>query len=62
MVVVVHEVVVGIEGVESVAEPRAVGEGGGYWAAGAGVGCWVLRVVRKRVRVRVPGVCARFPS
>ena len=61
VVVVVDEVVVVVEVVESEAEERAVGDGGGPWAAGAGVGCWILRVVRTRVRVRAPGVCARFP-
>ena len=60
VVVVVDEVVVVVEVVESEAEGRAVGEGGGPWAAGAGVECWVLRVVRTRVRVQAPGVCARF--
>ena len=60
-VVVVDEVVVVVEVVESEAEERAVGDGGGPWASGAGVGCWVLRVARTRVRVRAPGVCARFP-
>ena len=61
VVVVVDEVVVVVEVVESEAEERAVGDGRGPWAAGAGVGCWVLRAVRTRVRVRAPGVCARFP-
>ena len=42
MVLVADEVVVVVEVVESEAEDRAVGEGGGPWAAGAGVGCWVL--------------------
>ena len=60
VVVVVDEVVVVVEVVESEAEERAAGEGGGPWAAGAGVGCWVLQVVRTRVRVWAPGVCARF--
>ena len=60
VVVVVDEVVVVVEVVESEAEERAMGDGGGPWAAGAGVGCWVLRVVRPSVRVRAPGVCARF--
>ena len=59
--VVVDKVVVVVEVVESEAEKRAVDDGGGPWAAGAGVGCWVLRVVRTRVRVQAPGVCARFP-
>ena len=59
--VVVNEVVVVVEVVESEAEERAVGDGRGLWAAGAGVGCWVLRVVRTRRRVRARGVCARFP-
>ena len=59
--VVVDEVVVVVEAVESEAGERAVGDGGGPWAAGAGEGCWVLRVVRTRVWVRAPGVCARFP-
>ena len=62
VVVVVDEVVVVVEVVESEAEERAVGDGGGSWASGAGVGCWVLQVVRTRVRVQAPGVCARFPS
>ena len=61
VVVVVDEVVVVVEIVESEAEGRAVGDGGGPWASGAGVGCWVLPVMRTRVRVRAPGVCARFP-
>ena len=61
VVVVVDEVVVVVEVVESEAEERAVGDGGGPWAAGAAVGCWVLRVVRTRVRAWAPGVCARFP-
>ena len=41
-VVVADEVVVVVEVVESEAEERAVRDGGGSWAAGAGVGCWVL--------------------
>ena len=61
VVVVVDEVVVVVEVVESEADERAVGDGGGPWAAGAGVGCWVLRVVRTRVPFRAPSVCARFP-
>ena len=61
VVVVVDELVVVVEVVESEAEERAVGDGGGLWASGAGVGCWVLRVARTRVRVRAPGVCVRFP-
>ena len=61
VVVVVDEVAVVVEVVESEAEGRAVGDGGGPWAAGAGVACWVLRVVRTRVRLRARGVCARFP-
>ena len=61
VVVVVDKVVVVVEVVESEAEERAVGDGGGPWASGAGVGCWVLQVARTRVRVRAPGVCARFP-
>ena len=60
VVVVVDEVVVVVEVVESEAEGRAVGEGGGPWASGAGVGCGVLQVARTRVRVRAPGECARF--
>ena len=61
VVVVVDEVVVVVEVVESEAGERAVGDGGGTWAWGAGLGCWVLQVARTRVRVRAPGVCARFP-
>ena len=61
VVVVVDEVVVVVGVVESDAEERALGDGGGPWASGAGVGCWVLRVVRTRVGVGAPGVCARFP-
>ena len=61
VVVVVDEVVVVVEVVESEAEERAVGDGGGPWAAGAGVRCLILRVVRTRVRAWAPGVCARFP-
>ena len=37
VVVVVDEVVVVMEVVESEAEERAVGDGGGSWASGAGV-------------------------
>ena len=61
VVVVVDEVVVVVEVVESEAKERAVGDGRGPLAAGAGVGCWVLRVLRRRVQVRAPGVCARLP-
>ena len=61
VVVVSDEVVVLVEVVKSEAEERAVGDGGGPWASGVGVGCWVLQVARTRVRVRAPGVCARFP-
>ena len=61
VVVVVDEVVLVVDVVESEAEERAVGDSGGPWASGVGVECWVLRVVRTRVRVRAPGVCARFP-
>ena len=61
VVVVVDEVVVVVGVLESDAEEMAVGDGGGPWAAGPGVGCWVLGAVRTRVRVRVPGVRARFP-
>ena len=42
VVVVVDEVVEVVKVVESEAEERALGDGGGPWAAGAGVGCWVL--------------------
>ena len=42
VVVVVDEVVVVVEVVESEAEEKAVGDGGGSWASGAGVCCWVL--------------------
>ena len=48
VVVVVDEVVVVVEVVESEAEERAVGDGGGPWAAGAGVGCWILQVVSRK--------------
>ena len=61
VVVVVDEVVVVVKVVESEAEERAVGDGGGPWASGAGVGCWVLQVARTRLRVWAPGVCVRFP-
>ena len=61
VVVVADEVVVVVEVVESEAEERAVGDGGGPWTAGARSGCWVLRVMRTRMRVRAPCVCARFP-
>ena len=61
VVVVVDEVVVVVEVLVSEAEERAVGDGGGPWASGAGVGCWVLQVARTRVRVRAPGPCVRFP-
>ena len=37
VVVVVDEVVMAVEVVESEAEERAVGDGGGSWASGAGV-------------------------
>ena len=60
MVAVVDEVVVVVEVVESEAEERAVGDGGQPWASGVGVGCWVLQVARRRVRVPAPGVSARF--
>ena len=56
VVVVADDVVVVVEVVESEAEERALGDGGGPWAAGTGVGCWVFRVMRKRVRVRARGV------
>ena len=62
VVVVVNEVVVAVEVVESEAEERVVGDGGGPWSSGAGVGCWVLRVVRTRLRVRAPGVRVAFPG
>ena len=61
VVVLADQVVVVVEVVESEAEERAVRDGGEPWAAGAGVGCWVLRVMRTRLRVRAPGVCAHFP-
>ena len=61
VVVVVDEVVVVVEVMESKAEERPVGDSGRPWVSGVGVGCWVLRVVRTRMRVRAPGVCARFP-
>ena len=61
VVVVADEVVVVLELVESEAEERALGDGGGPSAAGVGVGCWVLRVMRTRVRVRALGVYARLP-
>ena len=61
VVVVVDGVVVVVEVVESEAAGRAVGEDGGPWASGAGVGCWVLQVVRTRVQIPAPGVCARSP-
>ena len=60
VVMVVNEVVLVVEVVESAAEERAVGDGRGPWASGAGVGCWVLQVARTRVRVRAPGVFAHF--
>ena len=60
VVVVADEMVMVVEVAESEAEERTVGDGGGPWAAGVGIGCWVLRVVRTRGRVRAPGVCARF--
>ena len=62
VVVVADEVVVVVEVVESEAQERAVRDGGGPWAGGAGVGCLILQVVRTRVPVRAPGMCARFPS
>ena len=61
VVVVVDEVVMVVEVAESEADERAVGEGGGSWASGAGVGYWVLQVVRSRVRVWATAVCACFP-
>ena len=61
VVVVANDMVVVVEVVVSEAEGRAVGNGREPWAAGAGVGCWILRVMRTRVRVRAPVVCARFP-
>ena len=39
VVVVADELVVVVEVVESEAWERVVGDGGGYWAAGVGVGC-----------------------
>ena len=60
VVVVVDEVAVVVEVVESEAEERAVGDGGWPSASGAGVGCWVLQVATTRVRVWAQGVCARF--
>ena len=42
VVVVADEVVMTVKVVESEAGERAVGDGGGSWLAGAGVGCWVL--------------------
>ena len=42
MVVVADELFVVVEVVESEAEERAVGDSGGSWAAGVGVGCWFL--------------------
>ena len=50
VVVVVDEVFVVVEVVESEAEERAVGDGGGPWALGAGVRCCILQVARTRVR------------
>ena len=61
VVVVPDDVVVVVEVMESEAEETAMGYGRGSWTAGVGVGCWGLRVMRTRVRVRAPGVCARFP-
>ena len=61
VVVVADEVVVVVEVVESEAEERAVGDGGGPWASGAGVGFWLPQVARTRVRVRALGECAHFP-
>ena len=55
------EVVVVVRVVGSKVEERAVRDGGVSWAAGAGVGCWVLPVIRTGPRVRAPGVCAGFP-
>ena len=46
--------------VESEAEKMDVGDGGGSRTAGAGVGCWVLWVMRTRAPVQASGVCARF--
>ena len=42
VLVVADELVVVVEVVDSEAEKRDVGDGGGSWAAGAGAGCWVL--------------------
>ena len=51
VVVVVDEVVVVVEVVELEAEERAVGDDGGSWASGAGVGCLVLQVATTCARV-----------
>ena len=49
------------EVVESEAQERAVGDGAGPWAAGAGVGCWVLRVVWACARAFPGDLCALVP-
>ena len=41
VVVLVDEVVVVVEVVDSGAEEKAVVDGGGPWASGAGVRCWI---------------------
>ena len=39
-----------------------MGDGGGSRTAGKGAGCWVLWVMKTRLRVRASDVCVRFPS
>ena len=61
VVVAADEVVAVSEVLESEAAEKDVRGGGRSQKAGAGTGCWVLWVMRERVRVRASGVCARFP-
>ena len=61
VVVAADEVVVVVEVVESEAEETDVGDGKWSGAAGAGAGCCLLWVMRRRVRVTASGVGAHCP-